>query len=110
VSVSITSRGQSAVISGDIFHHPFQFAEPALPSALCIDSKLACQTRRALFSRYEDRKALLVGTHVPDPTVDGLSGTCKTSAFGLIDRVVSPRSKTRSVWATWKPSSASRTV
>jgi glyoxylase-like metal-dependent hydrolase (beta-lactamase superfamily II) len=69
VSVNIASRGQRAVISGDIFHHPFQFAEPDLPSAFCIDAKLACQTRRAFLSRYEDRKALLVGTHFPDPTV-----------------------------------------
>jgi len=69
VSVHIASRGRQAVISGDIFHHPFQLAEPDLPSAFCIDGQLACKTRRAFLARYEDRKALLVGTHFPDPTV-----------------------------------------
>jgi glyoxylase-like metal-dependent hydrolase (beta-lactamase superfamily II) len=67
-SVHIASRGHHAVITGDILHHPFQLAEPDLPSAYCIDGQLACKTRRAFLSRYEDRKALLIGTHFPDPT------------------------------------------
>jgi len=69
VSVHISSRGRHAVISGDILLHPFQIAEPDLPMAFDIDPQLACKTRRAFLSRYEGKKALLVGSHFPAPTV-----------------------------------------
>lgn len=68
VSVHIASRGQHAIISGDVLHHPFQLAQPDLPSPYCVDGQLASKTRRAFLSRYQDRKALLIGTHFPAPT------------------------------------------
>ena len=68
LSVHIASRGHHAIISGDVLHHPFQLAEPDLSSPYCVDGQLACKTRRAFLSRYEDGRALLIGTHFPDPT------------------------------------------
>ncbi|MBZ5501283.1 MAG: MBL fold metallo-hydrolase [Acidobacteriia bacterium] len=69
VSVHVASQGHHAIISGDIFHNPIQFAEPDLPSAFCIDAKKACHTRREFLARYQDKKALIVGSHFCDPTV-----------------------------------------
>ena len=68
VSIHISSRGQDAVITGDIFHNPFQFAEPDLRTAFCFDNEVARQTRKDFLERYEDRKALIVGSHFCDPT------------------------------------------
>ena len=68
VSVIISSRGQNAVITGDIFHNPFQMAEPDLRSVFCFDSETAVRTRRAFLERYQDGKALVVGSHFCDPT------------------------------------------
>jgi glyoxylase-like metal-dependent hydrolase (beta-lactamase superfamily II) len=55
-SVHIASHGQHAVISGDAFHHPFQFAEPDLPSAFCVDGQLACKTRRVFFHALRTKR------------------------------------------------------
>lgn len=68
VSVHIASRGHHAVITGDIFHNPVQFAEPDMRTAFCVDDNLGRHTRRAFLSRYEDKKALVVGSHFCDPT------------------------------------------
>lgn len=68
VSVRIASRGQHGVITGDVFHNPIQFAEPELRTKPCTDIDMSCQTRRAFLSRYENKQALVIGTHFPDPT------------------------------------------
>lgn len=68
VHVRISSRGQKAVITGDLMHHPIQFAVPDMLTNFCMDAKKACRTRRNFIKRYEDRKALIIGTHFCDPT------------------------------------------
>jgi glyoxylase-like metal-dependent hydrolase (beta-lactamase superfamily II) len=69
VSVHIASRGQEAVITGDVMHHPIQCAEPDLPTHFCFDHELSRQTRRAFLERYGDRPVLVIGSHFADPTV-----------------------------------------
>ena len=69
VSVHIASKGEEAVITGDVMHHPLQCAEPDLHTHFCADHELARQTRRAFLERYADRRALIVGSHFADPTV-----------------------------------------
>lgn len=68
VSVRIESRGQSAVITGDMVHHPVQLAEPAWGSHPDAQPERAVATRRAFVARYGDRPVLVIGTHFAGPT------------------------------------------
>ncbi len=68
VSVRISSRGQDAVITGDMMHHPIQLALPEAHGNFDMDKPLGARTRRAFIERYQDRKALIIGSHFCDPT------------------------------------------
>ena len=67
VSVHITSRGEEAVISGDMMHHPCQVAHPewSVPFDANIEESLA--TRKAFMERYADTPTLILGTHFAEP-------------------------------------------
>ena len=68
VSVRIESRGQSAVITGDMVHHPVQLAEPGWGSHPDAQPERAIATRREFVARYGDRPVLVIGTHFAGPT------------------------------------------
>jgi glyoxylase-like metal-dependent hydrolase (beta-lactamase superfamily II) len=68
VSVRIESRGQSAVITGDMVHHPVQLAEPGWGSHPDAQPERAVATRREFVARYGDRPVLVIGTHFAGPT------------------------------------------
>ena len=68
VSVHISSRGEEAVITGDLMHHPIQFAVPDSQVNFDMDKLQGARTRRAFMERYQDRKALVIGSHFCDPT------------------------------------------
>jgi glyoxylase-like metal-dependent hydrolase (beta-lactamase superfamily II) len=65
VCVHIASEGHHAVITGDVFHHPIQIADPDFGTKFCMDNATACQTRRAFLSRYENKQALILSSHFP---------------------------------------------
>ena len=52
VSVLIESGGQSAVITGDVAHHPCQLAHPDWASTSDFDPDLACTSRMRLVERF----------------------------------------------------------
>ena len=68
VSVSIASRGEEAVITGDLMHHPVQCARPDWGSSADVDPAGALATRRAFLERYADRPVLVLGTHFATPS------------------------------------------
>jgi glyoxylase-like metal-dependent hydrolase (beta-lactamase superfamily II) len=68
VSVHITSRGEEAVITGDLMHHPAQCAHPEWRSSADFDGDAAERTRREFLARYADRPVLVIGTHFATPT------------------------------------------
>ena len=68
VSVRISSEGEQAVITGDLLHHPVQFAVPDMKANFDMDPETGCRTRRAFVERYQDRKALVIGSHFCEPT------------------------------------------
>ena len=68
VSVHIASRGEEAVITGDMVHHPVQLAEPDWNSAPDFDPELAARTRRAFVERYAGSQVMIIGTHFCDPS------------------------------------------
>ena len=67
VSVLIESDGQSAVITGDVAHHPCQLAHPGWGSASDFDPDLAYTSRMRLVEKVADSDTLIIGTHYADP-------------------------------------------
>ncbi|MBV1881892.1 MAG: MBL fold metallo-hydrolase [Pseudomonadales bacterium] len=68
VSVEIESKGERAVITGDLFHHPLGFAHPSWEDTADIDGDIAHQTRVKFMKQYGDGPALILGTHFASPT------------------------------------------
>jgi glyoxylase-like metal-dependent hydrolase (beta-lactamase superfamily II) len=68
VSVHIRSRGEEAVITGDMMHHPIQLAVPDIHGNFDMDKALGAKTRRAFIERYADKKVLIIGSHFCEPT------------------------------------------
>lgn len=68
VSVVIESGGERAVITGDMAHHPLQFAEPDIGMPADSDRAQAVQTRRAFIAERVGDGALVIGTHFASPT------------------------------------------
>jgi glyoxylase-like metal-dependent hydrolase (beta-lactamase superfamily II) len=67
VSVMIESGGRSAVITGDVAHHPCQIAYPDWAAASDFDRDQARASRRNLVERFADSETLIIGTHYADP-------------------------------------------
>ncbi|MGH8011923.1 MAG: MBL fold metallo-hydrolase [Candidatus Binataceae bacterium] len=67
-SVRISSRGEEAIITGDLMHHPVQCARPHWNSGFDSDPAEAIRTRRAFLERYSDRPVLVLGTHFATPS------------------------------------------
>jgi len=67
VSVLIESAGQSAVITGDVAHHPCQLAHPDWASTSDFDPDLARTSRMRLVERFADSDTLIIGSHYSDP-------------------------------------------
>lgn len=66
VSVMIESRGQSALIAGDVMHLPCRIAYPDW-CASDFDARQARASRAHLIERFADSDTLIIGTHFTDP-------------------------------------------
>ena len=67
VSVEIASQGERALITGDMTHHPVQWAEPDWKMSADSDSTAAAATRRRIASALADEPVLVIGTHYAPP-------------------------------------------
>jgi glyoxylase-like metal-dependent hydrolase (beta-lactamase superfamily II) len=68
VSVMIESEGETAVITGDMTHHPCQLAHPDWSPPFDSDGKAAAVTRARMFAEWADKPILVIGTHYAAPT------------------------------------------
>jgi len=68
VSVRIASGGEEAVITGDMIHHPCQFAEPGWGSVADSDFDQGIATRESFFERHAETPMLVIGTHFASPS------------------------------------------
>ena len=75
VSVWIESNSESAVISGDMFHHPIQCAHPNMGSNFCFDPNRANATRLAFLRQIANTDTLLIGSHFAGPTAGYVVGS-----------------------------------
>lgn len=68
VSVSIESKGERALITGDVLHHPCQFARPDWSPSFDSDPVAGAHMRRAVMEDVADAPVLVIGTHFAAPT------------------------------------------
>src|SRR5215469_8615055 len=68
VSVVIESKGQTAVITGDMMHHPCQIGRPHWVAVFDSDQQAALATRQAMLKDWADKPVLIIGTHFVGPT------------------------------------------
>jgi len=67
-AIRVSSKGQDAVITGDLMHHPIQCRYPEWDDNFDVDLALAKKTRRAFCERYADTNTLVFGTHFATPS------------------------------------------
>jgi glyoxylase-like metal-dependent hydrolase (beta-lactamase superfamily II) len=87
VSVVIESGGDCAFITGDMAHHPIQFAEPDIAAPADSDSPLGARTRRTFLAEREADGALVIGTHFGGPTAGQI--VAAGDAWRLVPRLSS---------------------
>ena len=68
VSVFISSKGEEAVITGDLMHHPIQLVLPDEEVRFDMDKVAGPRTRREFVARMTDSPTLVIGSHFADPT------------------------------------------
>jgi len=68
VSVLIQSKGQSAVITGDMMHNPIQIAVPEREGRFDMDKSAAARTRGEFVRRFNGTPTLVIGSHFSEPT------------------------------------------
>ena len=69
VCINIKSKGQRAVVTGDMMHHALQCREPEWSTIFDVDRAEAAQSRRTFLSRVCDTPTLILPIHFPRPTV-----------------------------------------
>jgi glyoxylase-like metal-dependent hydrolase (beta-lactamase superfamily II) len=75
VSVRISSRGGEALITGDMAHHPVQFAETDWFTVADTDTARSSATRKRVVEELLDRDVLVIGTHFAEPCAGHLVST-----------------------------------
>ena len=68
VSIRLASRGQNAVMSGDLMHSPVQCVHPEWTVWPDWDAAQAKRTRRAFLERYAGTETLVCTAHFPLPS------------------------------------------
>jgi glyoxylase-like metal-dependent hydrolase (beta-lactamase superfamily II) len=68
VSLLIESRGERAVITGDMMHHPCQIPHSEWTFAFDYDQDQVFATRERMLAEWEAAGTLVIGTHFAAPT------------------------------------------
>jgi glyoxylase-like metal-dependent hydrolase (beta-lactamase superfamily II) len=68
VAVKLTSKGESAVMCGDVMHSPAQCRHPEWAPAADWEPLVAARTRRSFLERYCDTPTLVCTGHFPLPS------------------------------------------
>jgi glyoxylase-like metal-dependent hydrolase (beta-lactamase superfamily II) len=67
VAVHVESGGEHALITGDLAHHPVQFAEPDWYADPDTDPAQSAAPRRRILAEHADTDVLVIGTHFAPP-------------------------------------------
>lgn len=74
-SIKIVSRGQEALFSGDVMHHPLQVYDPEMNTCFCEFPEAAVRSRRWALDYAAEHNALLFSTHFAESSVGHVSRT-----------------------------------
>ena len=66
--VNIFSKGQRAVVTGDMMHHALQCREPDWSTVFCTDPAQAARSRRSFLASVAETDTLILPVHFPTPT------------------------------------------
>jgi glyoxylase-like metal-dependent hydrolase (beta-lactamase superfamily II) len=80
VHVRIGSKGEQAVITGDLMHHPMQCAMPARDATFDMDKDAGRASRVRFVDSYKDSGTVVIGAHFAEPT----AGHLETGADGRV--------------------------
>lgn len=90
IHVVIESRGERAVVTGDLMHHPMQCAMPHRHATFDMDREAGSVTRQAFVEKYKDSGTLVIGMHFFEPTaghfVTGSDGQLWFRGLGVANR------------------------
>lgn len=64
-SIEITSEGETALFSGDVFHHAAEIYDPELVSMFCEYPEAARQSRRSFLDHAANTQATVFTSHFP---------------------------------------------
>lgn len=68
VSILIESKGQRAIVTGDMMHNPIQFERPMDEARFDMLKQAGSQTRLEFIERVANTDTLVIGSHFSDPT------------------------------------------
>ena len=83
VSVVIESKGETAIITGDMMHHPSQIGHPEWSPSFDSDKEAARVTRKAMLKDWADKPILIIGTHFAGPTAGHIKRDGSTYKFAV---------------------------
>ncbi|MGH7087580.1 MAG: MBL fold metallo-hydrolase [Stellaceae bacterium] len=68
VALHVRSKGEEAVLCGDLMHTALQCAEPDVSTRFCVDMALSAYTRRAFLERCAEHRHVVLPAHFPAPS------------------------------------------
>jgi glyoxylase-like metal-dependent hydrolase (beta-lactamase superfamily II) len=87
VHVRISSKGEEAVITGDLMHHPMQCAMPHRTATFDMDKDAGRATRVGFVEKYADSGVMVIGAHFAEPTAGHIAthgdGDVRFDGLGL---------------------------
>lgn len=72
-SLIVETGADLLVVSGDLLHHPFQFASPDVAEVGDVDAPLARRTRKDFFAEFARDDVIVAGTHFPVAPIGRIS-------------------------------------
>lgn len=87
VHVCIESKGERAIITGDLMHHPMQCAMPHRTATFDMDKEAGRNSRTTFVEKYKDSGVVVIGAHFFDPTAGHITthgeGDVRFDGLGL---------------------------
>jgi glyoxylase-like metal-dependent hydrolase (beta-lactamase superfamily II) len=68
VSINIESKGEKAIITGDLMHCPIQLEEPQRIVRFDMDQEQGAKTRQDFVDDLANSETLVIGSHFADPS------------------------------------------
>lgn len=75
ISVKIQSQGKTAIITGDVMHHPCQIAKPEWTTGADTFPEQTVATRKFFLDEVKDKDILIIGTHFANPVAGKIVST-----------------------------------